>query len=79
MLLIKNKCNMNRIGFWWHIKTANIEYYDIQYAAEWTIDFNCVFYIPLKLFYVTFAPQIKNKDFSDRQFLVAVAGIEYKI
>ena len=25
---------MNRIGFWWDIKTANIEYYDIQYAAE---------------------------------------------
>ena len=28
---------MNRIGFWWDIKTANIEYYDIQYAAERTI------------------------------------------
>ena len=27
---------MNRIGFWWDIKTANIEYYDIQYAAERT-------------------------------------------
>ena len=29
---------MNRIGFWWDIKTANIEYYDIQYAAERTIN-----------------------------------------
>ena len=27
---------MNRIGFWWDIITANIEYYDIQYAAERT-------------------------------------------
>ena len=27
---------MTRIGFWWDIKTANIEYYDIQYAAERT-------------------------------------------
>ena len=27
---------MNRIGFWWDIKTANIEYYDIQYAADRT-------------------------------------------
>ena len=22
---------------WWNIKTSNIEYYDIQYAAGWTI------------------------------------------
>ena len=48
MLLIKIKSTMNRIGFWWDIKTANIEYYDIQYAAERTIssfeqqDFECM-------------------------------------
>ena len=31
---------MNRIGFLWDIKTTNIEYYDIQYAAERTIYYN---------------------------------------
>ena len=30
---------MNGIGFWWDIKTANIEYYDIQYAAERAINY----------------------------------------
>ena len=33
MLLAKT----NIIGFWWDIKTSNIEYYDIQYTAECTI------------------------------------------
>ena len=31
---------MNTIGFWWDIKKANLEYYDIQYAAERT-NSNC--------------------------------------
>ena len=36
MLLAKSLCNTNIIGFSWDIKTSNIEYYDIQYAAERT-------------------------------------------
>ena len=36
---------MNRIGFWWDIKMANIEYYDIQYAAERTNRFEIEIYI----------------------------------
>ena len=36
-VLAKSLCKTNMIGFWWDIKTSNIEYYDIQYSAEWTI------------------------------------------
>ena len=40
---------MNRIGFWQDIKTANIEYYDIQYATERTKILHYTYFCYLKI------------------------------